>query len=249
MKIRFLDELEYIRNKLKINKDEICLIGSAVLAASDIRENHDLDLALYPETRDTVLELHKDFINVLPSGTVNFSGNVQALKNRYAKIGILDEELFDDRYSTFTGGYRIARIEVEIAQKLERDYEKDRRDLKKIDSSYFKLPGFNEELFECLKKKRKAIIWGAGANAKLAYYCYCARFDLMCYVDNNERLWGNDLNGLKVCSPEIIKDTNAVIIISSKQFSDEIKKEIYLRFGTKKVITFFMKEEYSILNL
>lgn len=248
MEVRFLDELKYVLNKFEINKNDICIIGSTVLALYGIRENHDLDFALYPKARDRILERYNDRIEVLPSGTINFSENVQSLRGRYAKIGLLDEDLFDNTYTVQMEGYHVAKIEVEISQKLVRNLEKDRRDLERIGDDYCRIPEFDNRLFEQLKRKRKAVIFGAGANAGLAYHCYCTRYELGCYVDNNERLWGDEINGLKVCSPDILKNTDAIIIISSQQHAEEIKKDIYVKFGKRKVVTFCMKEELSILG-
>lgn len=246
MGVRFLGELEYVLNKYGLDQDEICIVGSSVLAHYGIRENHDLDFALDPKTRVRVLEKYSEQIEVLPSGTINFSKNIQSLLGRYEKIGLLDEELFDDTYTTNMDGYRVAKIEVEIAQKIERSFVKDRKDLAKIGNNYEQFSEFNYKLFERLMR-RKAVIYGAGGNSQLAYYCYSTKFELICYVDNNKELWGTKLNGLEVCSPDILNDTDAVIIISSQQYAEEIKKDIYSGFGRRKVITFCMKEELSIL--
>ncbi len=245
MGIQFLEGLEYILQRNGISKDEICIIGSSVLAFYGIRKNHDLDFALYPEARTRILKENNLQIEVLPSGTINFSKNIQSLQQRYAKIGLLDEELFDDRYTVYMEGYRVAKIEIEIAQKIERNFEKDRRDLERIGNNYGQFPEFDNILFEKLMR-RKAVIYGAGTNAKLAYYCYSKKFELICYVDKNEELWGKEINGLKVCSPNILKTTEAIIIISSQRCAEEIRKDIYSEFGRRKVITFCMKEELSI---
>ena len=248
MKTNFFDELEYVMHKYGLSKNEICIIGSSVLSLYGIRENNDLDFALYPTARARMLERYDGQIEVLPTGTINFSENVQSIWGRYTKIGVLDEELFDDIYTVFMDGYRVAKIEVEMAHKMERNLEKDRRDLKKIGDTFFSVPDFDNDLFERLKKRKKAVIFGAGANARLAYYCYCARFELICYIDNNNGLWGDELNGLKVCSPDILKDLDATIIISSQRHAENIKKEIYAKYGKRKVITFSMREEFSILS-
>lgn len=247
MRVRHFDELEYILNEYKINRNEICITGSTILACYGIRENRDLDFALYPKARARILEKYSEQIEVLPSGAINFSESIQSSCGRYKRIGLLDEELFEDVYSTHMYGYRIAKIELEIVQKMKRNLEKDRRDLKRIDN-YGSISGFDNDLFEQLKRKRKAVIFGAGANAGLAYHCYCTRYELFCYVDNNESLWGDELNGLQICSPDILKDIDAIIIISSRQYSDDIKKYIYEKYGKRKVVTFCMKEELSILG-
>lgn len=41
---------------------------------------------------------------------------------------------------------------------------------------------------------------------------------------------------------------DAVIIISSNRYAEEIKKQLFVEFGRKKVITFSMKEELQILG-
>ncbi len=247
MKIKFMDELEFVLDRFGIDKSEICIIGSSVLAIAGIRENHDLDFALFPQARNRILKLYGGQVEVLPSGTINFSDHVQSLLGRYVKIGLLDEEMFEDAYTVKINGYRAARIEVELAQKIERDYEKDRKDLENIGNIYSRIPGVDNGLFEKLKK-RKAVIFGAGANAKLAYYCYSLKYELICYVDNDPKLWGTKANGLDICPPDVLRDMDAVIIISSNRYAEEIKKQLFVEFGRKKVITFSMKEELQILG-
>lgn len=248
MKVKFFDKLETILEHYQIAKDEICIIGSSVLAFADIRENHDLDFALHPETRDRILKLYGDQVEVLPSGTINFSPNIQTAQNRYAKIGLFDVDLFNETYTVYINGIRIAKIEVELAHKIARNFEKDRKDLEKIGDSYVKLPGFDIGLYESLTRKKKGIIFGAGKSANMAYNCYAARFELICYVDNNENLWGSKINGLEVCSPDVLKKTeDAFIIISSSDNAEAIKNSIREKYGKRRIITFRMREEFLFL--
>lgn len=50
--------------------------------------------------------------------------------------------------------------------------------------------------------KKNCIIFGAGFYGKAAFYKLSQFYQVQCYVDNNSEIWGNDLNGIKIISPE-----------------------------------------------
>ena len=67
-------------------------------------------------------------------------------------------------------------------------------------------------------------------------------------MDNDPKLWGTKVNGLDICPPDVLRDMDAVIIISSNRYAEEIKNELFAQFGKRKVITFSWREELSILG-
>lgn len=48
---------------------------------------------------------------------------------------------------------------------------------------------------------KDVIIFGAGYDGKLAYYKLKEKFHVLCYVDNNPKLHGSQINGVRVFSP------------------------------------------------
>lgn len=151
MQISKWKELEYILHKFEIEKNQICIVGSSILSVYGIRENRDIDLVLHPRIRERIVEKYLHEVTILPSGTINFSENVQAAKERYGKIGVTDEKVFDGCYTIIHNGFRMARLELELANKIVRNREKDRNDLQKIGDTYLNIEGFDVQLFERLK--------------------------------------------------------------------------------------------------
>lgn len=70
--------------------------------------------------------------------------------------------------------------------------------------------------------KAETVIWGAGRWGAIAYYYYKDRFNLVCYVDRNKEIWGQKLNGLEICSPEMLFKKKAAVIIANKNCAGEI---------------------------
>ncbi|MDJ0702387.1 MAG: hypothetical protein QNJ46_03825 [Leptolyngbyaceae cyanobacterium MO_188.B28] len=145
----YRNELEDLLERLKISKEDICLVGSLALSYHDIRAHRDLDLALRPSLRGQLLEKHSSSISVLESGTINFNlfGEIQALKDRYKTIGILDEELIEN--STLydrIDGFKVARLEIEFSHKNCRLRKKDFRDIPMIEEFALKSNSWNWDL-------------------------------------------------------------------------------------------------------
>ncbi len=153
MEIRKWKELEAVLRKFQIEQNDICIVGSSIFALYDIRENNDIDLALRPGMREKILEKFLGEVELLPSGTINFNESVQAIKDRYGKMGVMDTELFEDKYTVLQNGCRMARLELELANKAVRGRDKDRADLQRVGTSYLNIEGFDVKLFESLKER------------------------------------------------------------------------------------------------
>lgn len=44
--------------------------------------------------------------------------------------------------------------------------------------------------------------------------------------DNNEKVWGNNLNGIKICNPEELDTSKEMVIIASVEYEDEIEAQL-----------------------
>ncbi len=150
MKVRFLDELEMVMKKYGLDCEDFCVAASAALAYEDVRENKDLDIVIKPKVRECFLEKYRGQVEVLPSGAINLSENVQAAYQRYQKVGVTDEELFCDAYVIRRGAFQTVKPEVEIAQKIKRNKEKDKLDLGIMGYDFFERPDFDMDMFEKL---------------------------------------------------------------------------------------------------
>lgn len=63
---------------------------------------------------------------------------------------------------------------------------------------------------------------------KTAYYYYRDSIDIVCYIDNDETIWGTQHNGIPVYSPEILRSQKYTVIIANKRFEMEIKRQLFL---------------------
>lgn len=131
MNVQHIEKIERVLNDYNISRDDICIVGSSVLAIYGIRQNNDLDFAIHPQVRDKVIKKVGSSLIILPSGTMCISESLQSPKDRYKKLDILDDELFKN-YSIRYGEFRYAVLEVEIAMKIVRFRDKDVADLKRI---------------------------------------------------------------------------------------------------------------------
>lgn len=74
------------------------------------------------------------------------------------------------------------------------------------------------------KNMKKCIIFGAGYYGQGACYKLIQYYEILYYADNNAKLWGTEINGIKVISPEQLADkfrqANVDIIICSKSYHE-----------------------------
>ena len=91
--------------------------------------------------------------------------------------------------------------------------------------------GINNHLIEDIQRKNKTIIcFGCGEYGKRAIkYLKDYKIDRILLCDNKEDLWGKNINGYRVISPdravEMIKNEEAKMIITTRKFFDVIKKQ------------------------
>ena len=87
------------------------------------------------------------------------------------------------------------------------------------------------------------IIWGAGAWGSVAYYYYKDKGNILCYIDSDQRKWGSRLNGIVVCSPDILREKEAKLILAVKNGINNIKTQLHEQYGIN-VWTCFKLEEH-----
>lgn len=84
---------------------------------------------------------------------------------------------------------------------------------------------------------------------KTAYYYYRDSIDIVCYIDNDETIWGTQHNGIPVYSPEILRSQKYTVIIANKRFEMEIKRQLFNDYNIKGVIVFRIEEKMQELCL
>lgn len=81
-----------------------------------------------------------------------------------------------------------------------------------------------------MEKKKKCIIFGAGERGRNIFMKMLQTFDVIAYADNNPEIWGKQLNGIPVISPdtlpEMVKETNALIMIVNELHYLDIAKQL-----------------------
>lgn len=89
-------------------------------------------------------------------------------------------------------------------------------------------------------KTKKIICFGAGKflkNVKGFLDSECCKIDLL--IDNNKEKWGGYEHDIKIDSPDILKKCSGddyLILISSKNFAEEIREQIDQQHPEKFVI-------------
>lgn len=73
----------------------------------------------------------------------------------------------------------------------------------------------------------KAIVFGATKSALSIYAEISRKYEIIAYCDNDQRKWGDEINGLKIVSPQFITEMNYdEIIIVSFSAKDIIKEQL-----------------------
>ncbi len=95
--------------------------------------------------------------------------------------------------------------------------------------------------------KKEIVIFGAGEWGRIAYYYYKENCEIAYYIDNDETIWNTEMNGIKVCSPDILKNSKYTVIIANKRYEEEIKKQLLSDYDIRGVISFRIEEKMQEL--
>lgn len=75
--------------------------------------------------------------------------------------------------------------------------------------------------------RRSIIVWGVGTHTQhLLAASSLAKANIVAFVDSNPRYQGKQLNGIPIIAPAYVKDKSEPILISSRDFQQEIVKMI-----------------------
>ncbi len=90
--------------------------------------------------------------------------------------------------------------------------------------------------------KEEIIIWGAGVWGDVAYHYYKKKGNVICYVDNDQRKWGETLNGVEICPPAVLKNRKAKVVLAVKYEIQTIISRLK-EYNIESYILFQMGEE------
>ena len=127
MKVKHLEELENVLESLQIKKEDICIVGSSVLAVSGIRHNNDIDIIIAPEFRKKVTS---------GSQAENLSKNVECVASNWLykfEESPSDKDIvYDSEYHFVNGDFKYCKLDLLIKRKSNSDKEKDIKDMEVI---------------------------------------------------------------------------------------------------------------------
>ena len=84
----------------------------------------------------------------------------------------------------------------------------------------------------------KALIWGAGSLTQRLFISTNLLTKAVAIIDSDSKLWGKTIKGIKIISPNQIRQFKHPILISSYLFREEILKYIKSKKLINKVVTF-----------
>lgn len=77
------------------------------------------------------------------------------------------------------------------------------------------------------EQNRPIACFGAGTAGMMLPDLLPEGYSLVCYTDNNEKLWGTQLNGIEIMNPEKLKSIDNIFIIIVSQHALSIKKQLH----------------------
>tara|TARA_E500000305_G_scaffold97944_1_gene89246 strand:+ start:259 stop:648 length:390 start_codon:yes stop_codon:yes gene_type:complete len=125
LKIKYLEELEVVLANNKISKEEVCIVGSAVMTLHGLRENNDIDIIL----KDTVRN------KIFPLKTTKLSKNIELVSFHWLHSNkkITDNEIIENKlYHTRYCGYKFVSLTLLEERKNNSQKQKDKKDLSLI---------------------------------------------------------------------------------------------------------------------
>lgn len=84
------------------------------------------------------------------------------------------------------------------------------------------------ELMEMMDNRRKTILWGAGVRGKQCVKWFQdMNIKIAAVIDSNRQRWGEQVLGVDVCSPDILKNQLCNLIITPDHYIEDIKEMAY----------------------
>lgn len=94
--------------------------------------------------------------------------------------------------------------------------------------------------------EKEYAIWGAGRIGEAAFVYFNRSVNIVCYIDADETKWETELNGLKICSPDILQHKKLKVIIAMKNGQNNVKRCLEERYHITDYTVFsFYQTNYS----
>lgn len=138
--LRFAEELEKILIELNIEKKEVCLLGSASLAARNLVDNNDIEFAISSKHWNRLKTFFYSKFNPL-SETIKISERIECQRNSLKMFNITDDDLFSEQYSFEYAEFHIVKSDIYMAHKILSNRIKDMH----IVEQYNKMGYWNQE--------------------------------------------------------------------------------------------------------
>lgn len=137
--LNFIGELKHVLDEVGIDREDICIIGSAPLGLYGIKENGDLEFIATEEVREKIRDYAKENseCEFRDLGGVRFNEKIHtSRKDRYGLVGFDDERLINDSETHLVvDGFKINRLEVQLAFKGAERRHKDLKHIEMIEES------------------------------------------------------------------------------------------------------------------
>lgn len=124
--IEYIEELEDMINSFSVPREDICFIGSEILAKKNIRKNKDIGISIRNLSIEEIEEL-KQYI-------LKNQYHISIKNDPFQDVGICCEDIYKPKYSVELDEYRFISMELLVAIKKSRNRYKDRKDLELINS-------------------------------------------------------------------------------------------------------------------
>lgn len=97
-------------------------------------------------------------------------------------------------------------------------------------------------------KNGSIAIWGTRALGKTAFHHYNDTKNIICYIDNDAGKWGEKLNGIEICPPDILKEIDVDVVLAMNYGVEDVRKQLYEKYGIASSALFQIKEEVFSLE-
>jgi|GEM_PF-5955664 len=149
------EELSQWLEKLGIEKEEICLIGSIPLCLAGIRENKDIDFITTDEVKSRITPKVKEHPKCkIKKGKIYLGDNIHSSSSskRFDYLGLSNEDLiYNEKYQMIVDGYKVFRLELLLSKKIAEGRPKDKKDVERMEEAdLIGGPEWNWDLFYCL---------------------------------------------------------------------------------------------------
>lgn len=143
-----LKQLEKELIHLKLNKEHVCVVGSFVLALTNIRQNRDLDIVIHPKFKKKFSKKKKAF---------NITNTIEVVGDYWAStIKINDESLVNNpRFYNLIDGFKIVKPEILFLVMLFRGREKNIQDVELLEQYALSIKSWDWDLIKNVIPKSK----------------------------------------------------------------------------------------------